>query len=44
VRLVGAPNLSANYARALQAQGVTAQILDDTACSIAGLTAAKDNA
>jgi 2-dehydro-3-deoxygalactonokinase len=44
VRLVGAPNLAANYARALQAQGVTAQILDDTACSIAGLTAAKDNA
>lgn len=44
VRLVGAPNLSANYAHALQAQGVTAEILDDTACSIAGLTAAKDNA
>ena len=44
VRLVGAPNLSANYARALKAQGVGAEILDDTACSIAGLTAAKDNA
>lgn len=44
VRLVGAPNLAANYARALQAQGVTAEILDDTACSIKGLTAAKDNA
>lgn len=44
VRLVGAPNLAANYARALQSQAVTAQILDDTACSIAGLTAAKDNA
>ncbi len=44
VRLVGAPNLSANYARALQVQGVTAKILDDTACSIAGLTAAKDTA
>lgn len=44
VRLVGAPNLAANYARALHVQGVTAKILDDTACSIAGLTAAKENA
>lgn len=44
VRLVGAPNLSANYARALQSQAVSAQILDDTACSIAGLTAAKETA
>lgn len=42
LRLVGAPNLAANYARALQAQGASAPILDDTACSIAGLTAAKD--
>lgn len=40
VRLVGAPKLAANYARALLAQGVSAQVLDDTECSIAGLTAA----
>jgi 2-dehydro-3-deoxygalactonokinase len=43
VRLVGAPTLAANYARALQSQAVSADILDDTACSIAGLTTAKDN-
>lgn len=42
VRLVGAPHLAANYARALLSQGVVGEILDDTACSIAGLTAAKD--
>jgi 2-dehydro-3-deoxygalactonokinase len=40
VRLVGAETLSGHYARALSAQGVTAQILDDTACSIAGLARA----
>lgn len=40
LRLVGAPNLAANYARALQSMAVSAEILDDTACSIAGLTTA----
>ena len=40
VRLVGAETLSGHYARALSAQGVTAQILDDTACSISGLARA----
>lgn len=41
VRLVGAPKLTANYARALAAQGLSAEIIDDTACSIAGLSAAS---
>ncbi len=37
VALVGAAKLSATYARALATQGVTAQVLDGTACTIAGL-------
>ena len=37
--LVGASALAASYARALAAQGVTAQSLDATACTLAGLTA-----
>ncbi len=37
VALVGAAKLSATYARALATQGVTAQVLDGTACTISGL-------
>lgn len=37
VALIGAAKLSATYARALAAQGVTAQVLDGTACTLAGL-------
>ncbi len=40
VRLIGSAKLCANYARALAAQGLTAEILDDTACTLAGLAAA----
>ncbi|MBC7479639.1 MAG: 2-dehydro-3-deoxygalactonokinase, partial [Pseudorhodobacter sp.] len=39
VILIGAPALAANYIRALGAQGLTAEILDATACTLAGLTA-----
>lgn len=38
VALIGSPRLSAAYARALAAQGVTARPLDGTACTLAGLT------
>lgn len=38
VMLVGAPELSALYARALTAQGARATRLDATACTVAGLT------
>lgn len=41
VGLVGATKLSAVYARALATQGLTATRLDATACTLAGLTAAK---
>ena len=39
VILIGAPALAANYIRALNAQGLTAQTLDATACTLAGLSA-----
>ncbi len=39
VALVGAEGLSSAYARALAIQGVTARILPDTDCTLAGLTA-----
>ena len=39
VILIGAPSLAANYIRALKAQGLTAETLDATACTLAGLTA-----
>jgi 2-dehydro-3-deoxygalactonokinase len=37
VKLVGAAKLSASYARALAAQGITAETFDATACTLAGL-------
>ncbi|MBC7740446.1 MAG: 2-dehydro-3-deoxygalactonokinase, partial [Candidatus Saccharibacteria bacterium] len=39
VILIGAPSLAANYIRALKAQGLTAETLDATACTLAGLSA-----
>lgn len=39
VKLIGAAKLSASYARALATQGLKADILDDTACTLAGLSA-----
>ena len=39
VKLICTPALAANYARALASQGITAQSLDATACTLAGLTA-----
>lgn len=39
VILIGAPSLAANYIRALKVQGLTAETLDATACTLAGLTA-----
>ncbi|MEO6301348.1 MAG: 2-dehydro-3-deoxygalactonokinase [Paracoccaceae bacterium] len=39
VKFIGAPALSANYARALAAQGVKSDTLDATACTLAGLIA-----
>ena len=39
VILIGAPALAANYIRALNAQGLTAETLDATACTLAGLSA-----
>ena len=42
VVLVGAKALSAAYATALAAQGVTADQLDDKACTLAGLAAARE--
>jgi len=41
VILVGSPRLAAAYARALAAQGLTAEALDATACTLAGLAAAR---
>jgi 2-dehydro-3-deoxygalactonokinase len=38
VKLIGATALAASYARALQSQGVTADVLDATACTLAGLS------
>lgn len=38
VKLIGAEKLSAHYARALAAQGVTAERLDATSCTLAGLS------
>lgn len=39
VILIGAPALAANYIRALKSQGLSAQTLDATACTLAGLSA-----
>jgi len=39
VILIGAPSLAANYIRALKVQGLTAETVDATACTLAGLTA-----
>jgi 2-dehydro-3-deoxygalactonokinase len=44
VVLIGAEGLSANYARALALQGVKSQRLDATACTLAGLSAARGRA
>lgn len=41
VVLVGGAALSASYARALASQGLTAETLDATACTLAGLAAAR---
>ena len=41
VVLVGAQGLTANYARALAAQGLTARTLDATACTLSGLATAR---
>jgi 2-dehydro-3-deoxygalactonokinase len=41
VKLIGASSLSASYARALAAQGLEAEILDATACTLAGLSALR---
>ena len=38
VVLVGAPALAANYAKALKSQGLDAEALDATACTLAGLS------
>ena len=38
VKLIGAEALSALYARALAAQGITAETYDPTACTLAGLS------
>lgn len=43
ILLVGAKTLSAAYASALTAQGATPRILDDTACTLAGLSAARSH-
>ena len=39
VKLIGADKLSALYARALALQGLQAESLDATACTLAGLSA-----
>ena len=39
VILIGAPALAASYIRALSQQGLTAETLDATACTLAGLSA-----
>jgi 2-dehydro-3-deoxygalactonokinase len=41
VVLIGAPKLSAHYARALASQGLTAESLDITACTLSGLASAR---
>ncbi|OYU41289.1 MAG: 2-keto-3-deoxy-galactonokinase [Pseudorhodobacter sp. PARRP1] len=41
IALIGAPSLSARYAAALASQGATAETLDATACTLAGLAAAR---
>ena len=41
VALIGSPGLSGAYARALAAQGVTARILDGSACTLAGLASLR---
>jgi 2-dehydro-3-deoxygalactonokinase len=41
VALIGAPKLSAIYAAALAAQGVTARVADGAAMTRAGLAAAR---
>ncbi len=41
VVLVGSPALSANYARALASQGLIADQLDATACTLSGLATAR---
>lgn len=38
VILVGAPALAASYARALKSQGLSPELLDATACTLAGLS------
>jgi 2-dehydro-3-deoxygalactonokinase len=38
IKLIGAEALSALYARALSAQGITAESYDPTACTLAGLS------
>lgn len=43
ILLVGAKTLSAAYASALTVQGATPRILDDTACTLAGLSAARSH-
>ena len=39
--LIGSTGLSAAYARALAAQGVSARILDGTACTLSGLASLR---
>ena len=41
IALIGAEALSARYATALSAQGVASETLDATACTLAGLAAAR---
>lgn len=41
IRLIGAPALCANYARALATQGARAEALSATDCTLAGLVAAR---
>ncbi|MES2432381.1 MAG: 2-dehydro-3-deoxygalactonokinase [Pseudomonadota bacterium] len=41
IAIIGAEALSARYATALAAQGATSETLDSTACTLAGLTAAR---
>ena len=41
VVLIGSPALAANYARALASQGLTADALDATACTLSGLATAR---
>ena len=43
VKLIGAETLSASYARALSPQGLKAETLDATACTLAGLASLRQN-